>query len=84
MDCATKHDGLSCCQHRYLVKKPLCLPWNDPTEVIDVIGVLQAMRKEVCTLTDDGGTDLAGALACNDEGQAEFATFLGDAFKSLP
>src|ERR1700738_1903119 len=79
MKSAAKHDGFAGCQYRHLVEQAPCLHRNDATEVVDIIGILQPVTDEVGALADDRLADFAGSLAGNNQRQAEFATFLGNA-----
>lgn len=64
---AAEGDGLSSRENGDLIQQPLRLFWNNSPEVIDIVGVLQAMRKEVRALAHDCRANLAWALARNDE-----------------
>lgn len=52
--------------------------------MVDVVRVLQTVADEIGALADDRLTDLARALAGDDERQSELASFLCDALVGQP
>jgi hypothetical protein len=68
MKCAAENYGFTGSKYRYLIKKPPRLHWDDTPKVVNIIGILQPMTDKVGALTDDCFTDLAGPLACDNQG----------------
>lgn len=81
MDGAAEHYRLARGQNGDLIKKALSLPWNDALEMVDVVGVLQSVGKEVGALADDRRADFAWPLAGDDERKTELSSLLGNAFE---
>ena len=67
-----------------MIEQPSGLHGNDAPEMIDVIGILEAVAYKVGALTDDCLADFARALAGNDQGQAELTPFLRDPLVGKP
>ena len=62
MEGASEHNSFAQIEDGDLVKKPPRLQRNDPSEVVDVVRVLEPVAYEICTLTNYGLADFTRTL----------------------